>query len=121
MLVEAPATLKGDVNEMPPLWPLTEHFACFGLLLSRQCEDNNILYGFLRLTKTDDGGDSKRVKFVFLTWVGESASPLKKGKVTVHKKECAVLFKVREDVAEGAEPTRSIRQNTTYHKSVVTT
>eukprot|EP00475_Leptophrys_vorax_P045699 TRINITY_DN9579_c0_g1_i1.p1 TRINITY_DN9579_c0_g1~~TRINITY_DN9579_c0_g1_i1.p1 ORF type:complete len:224 (+),score=24.22 TRINITY_DN9579_c0_g1_i1:439-1110(+) len=58
-----------------------------------KCEDNNILYGFLRLNKTDDGGDSKRVKFVFITWVGESASPLKKGKVALHKKEAAGLFK----------------------------
>lgn len=58
-----------------------------------KCEDTNILYGFLRLNKTDDGGDSKRVKFVFITWVGESASPLKKGKVALHKKECSNLFK----------------------------
>lgn len=56
-------------------------------------DDGEILYGFLRLMKTDDGGDSKRVKFVFLTWVGEGASPLKKGKVTLHKKTCATLFK----------------------------
>eukprot|EP00270_Netrium_digitus_P001684 TRINITY_DN1184_c0_g1_i1.p1 TRINITY_DN1184_c0_g1~~TRINITY_DN1184_c0_g1_i1.p1 ORF type:complete len:224 (-),score=40.86 TRINITY_DN1184_c0_g1_i1:244-915(-) len=58
-----------------------------------EVDDSKILYGFLRLNKTDDGGDSKRVKFVYLTWVGESASPIKRGKVTVHKKECAGLFK----------------------------
>lgn len=58
-----------------------------------QVDDSKILYGLLRLNKTDDGGDSKRVKFVYLTWVGEAASPLKKGNVTVHKKEVATLFK----------------------------
>eukprot|EP00897_Mesotaenium_endlicherianum_P000988 jgi/Mesen1/10890/ME000935S10224 len=58
-----------------------------------QLDDGKILYGFLRLNKTDDRGDSKRVKFVFITWVGETASPLKKGKVTIHKKQCATLFK----------------------------
>ncbi|GJP51777.1 hypothetical protein CLOM_g10919 [Closterium sp. NIES-68] len=68
-------TGTGDVNEMVA-----------------KCEDNNILYGLLRLVKMDDGGDSKRVKFVFITWVGESASPLKKGKVALHKKDCATLF-----------------------------
>ncbi|CAI7867848.1 unnamed protein product [Closterium sp. NIES-53] len=69
-------TGTGDVNDMVT-----------------KCEDNNILYGLLRLVKMDDGGDSKRVKFVFITWVGESASPLKKGKVALHKKDCATLFK----------------------------
>eukprot|EP00850_Spirogloea_muscicola_P015816 SM000124S25948 [mRNA] locus=s124:231059:232714:- [translate_table: standard] len=57
-------------------------------------DDAIVLYGFLRLNKTDDGGDSKRVKFVFITWVGETAPALKKGKVTMHKRQCAELFKL---------------------------
>ena len=32
--------------------------------------DDKVMYGLLRMIKTDDGGDSKRVKFVMLTWVG---------------------------------------------------
>lgn len=31
-------------------------------------DDSAITYALIRLSKTDDGGDSKRVKFVFLTW-----------------------------------------------------
>lgn len=59
-----------------------------------QVDDSIILYGLLRLNKTDDGGDSKRVKFVYLTWVGESAPAMKKGKVNMHKGACGQLFQV---------------------------
>jgi hypothetical protein len=59
----------------------------------KKVDEAQILYGLLRLNKTDDGGDSKRVKFVFLTWVGEAAPAMKRGKVTIHKKSCAELFK----------------------------
>jgi len=56
-------------------------------------DDNEIMYGFLRMTKTDDCGDSVRTKFIFLTWVGPSSSPLKKGKVNGHKPDVSNLFK----------------------------
>lgn len=46
------------------------------------------------MNRTDDGGDSKRVKFVYLTWVGENAPAMKKGKVNMHKGACGQLFKV---------------------------
>ena len=61
--------------------------------LTATFEDGEIMYAFLRLTKTDDCGDSVRTKFIFFTWVGPSASPLKKGKVTGHKPEVSNLFK----------------------------
>ena len=36
-----------------------------------QFSDSAVQYCWLRLNRTDDGGDSKRVKFVLLAWVGE--------------------------------------------------
>ena len=36
-----------------------------------QFVDSGVQYVWLRLNRTDDGGDSKRVKFVLLAWVGE--------------------------------------------------
>eukprot|EP00899_Mesostigma_viride_P012757 jgi/Mesvir1/21482/Mv03932-RA.1 len=56
-------------------------------------EDGNIIYGLLRQIKTDDRGDSVRIKFIFLTWVGEAAPAMKKGKVTLHKPMVGSLFK----------------------------
>jgi len=53
--------------------------------LSGSFQDAEVQYAFLRMTKTDDCGDSVRTKFVFITWVGSSASPLKKGKVNLFK------------------------------------
>lgn len=61
--------------------------------LSGVFEDGEVMYAFLRLTKTDDCGDSVRTKFIFITWVGSSASPLKKGKVNGHKAEVGNLFR----------------------------
>ena len=55
-------------------------------------EDNQVQYALLRLTKMDDGGDSKRTKFVFITWVGEDAPALKKGMVNMHKNTVGGLF-----------------------------
>ena len=54
----------------------------------------------------DDGGDSRRVKFVMITWVGESAPAMKKGAVTSHKPAVAELFKghhVSRNVMERGE------------------
>ena len=60
--------------------------------LVERLEDAQVQYALLRKEVTDDGGDSKRVKFVYLVWVGESASALKKGQVTSHKNEVGGLF-----------------------------
>ena len=61
--------------------------------LSEAFQDGEVHYALLRMTKTDDCGDSVRTKFVFITWVGPSTSPLKKGKVNGHKAEVGQLFK----------------------------
>mmetsp|Transcript_3615 Transcript_3615/g.7063 ORF Transcript_3615/g.7063 Transcript_3615/m.7063 type:complete len:274 (-) Transcript_3615:190-1011(-) len=69
-------------------------------------DDGAITYALIRLSRTDDGGDSKRVKFVFLTWVGENAPAMKKGQVTAHKPAVGALFKgyhVEKQIFERSE------------------
>ena len=69
-------------------------------------DDDKVQYGLLRQIKMDDGGDSRRVKFVMITWVGESAPAMKKGAVTSHKPAVAELFKghhVSRNVMERGE------------------
>ena len=50
--------------------------------LCEALKNDEVCHCLLRLEKTDDGGDSKRTKFVYLLWAGESASALKRGNVT---------------------------------------
>lgn len=61
--------------------------------LIAEFDDSQVQYALLRLTKMDDGGDSKRTKFIFITWVGEDAPALKKGMVNMHKDTVGGLFK----------------------------
>ena len=56
-------------------------------------DDAKVMYALLRQIKMDDGGDSRRVKFAMITWVGESAPAMKKGAVTSHKPAVGELFK----------------------------
>ena len=35
-------------------------------------KDDEILFCLLRMSKTDDGGDSKRIKFIYIVWCGNS-------------------------------------------------
>jgi len=46
-------------------------------------EDDQVHYGYIRVTSGDS--ESKRAKFVFISWVGEKVGPLKRAKVSVHK------------------------------------
>jgi len=45
--------------------------------------DDQVQYGYLRVVSGDS--ESKRAKFVFISWVGEKVGPLKRAKVSVHK------------------------------------
>jgi len=56
-------------------------------------DDAQVMYTLVRIAKTDDGGDSKRVKFVFITWVGEDAPAMKKGAVGSTKSQVGEMFK----------------------------
>lgn len=51
--------------------------------LKSNLEDDQVQYGYLRVTSGDS--ESKRAKFVFISWVGERVGPLKRAKVSVHK------------------------------------
>jgi len=51
--------------------------------LKGSLEDDQVQYGYLRVTSGDS--ESKRAKFVFISWVGEKVGPLKRAKVSVHK------------------------------------
>jgi len=46
-------------------------------------QDDQSQFGYLRVISGDN--ESKRAKFVFISWVGERVSPLKRAKVSVHK------------------------------------
>lgn len=45
--------------------------------------DDKVLYALLRLL--DGDAESRRTKFVFITWVGASVGGLARGRVTAHK------------------------------------
>ena len=49
--------------------------------LKGSLEDDQVNYGYLRVTSGDS--ESKRSKFVFISWVGEKVGPLKRAKVSV--------------------------------------
>lgn len=51
--------------------------------LKGHLEDDAVQYGYLRVVSGDS--ESKRSKFVFISWVGERVGPLKRAKVSVHK------------------------------------
>ena len=42
-----------------------------------------VLFGYVRVTSGDS--ESKRAKFVFVSWIGEGVGALKKARVSVHK------------------------------------
>lgn len=54
--------------------------------------DDQVQYGYLRVTSGDN--ESKRAKFVFISWVGEKVGPLKRAKVSVHKANIKSIIQV---------------------------
>ena len=59
-------------------------------------DDDQAQFGFIRVTTGDS--ESKRTKFVFVSWVGANVGALKKAKVSVHK--ASVKEVVRDYAAE---------------------
>jgi len=72
-------------------------------------DDSKAQFGYIRLTTGDS--ESKRAKFLFVSWVGTSVGALAKAKVSVHKAKvkevireyaCEVHAEEREELNEDA-------------------
>jgi hypothetical protein len=50
--------------------------------LASHLQDDAINFGYVRVTNKDD--ETTRSKFVFITWLGENAPVMRKGKMSVH-------------------------------------
>jgi len=81
-----------------------------------QFQDSQCQFGFVRVNTGDN--ESKRAKFVFVSWVGTGVSPLKRAKVSVHKanvKEvvrdyaCEVHAENHEELEESAVMDKVIK------------
>jgi len=54
-------------------------------------EDNEAQYAYLRVTSGDT--ESRRTKFVFISWCGPSVGALKRAKMSVHKASVKSVWK----------------------------
>eukprot|EP01087_Luapelamoeba_hula_P015847 TRINITY_DN479_c0_g1_i1.p1 TRINITY_DN479_c0_g1~~TRINITY_DN479_c0_g1_i1.p1 ORF type:complete len:145 (-),score=33.35 TRINITY_DN479_c0_g1_i1:337-771(-) len=59
--------------------------------LASHVADNSVLYGYIRVTTGDQ--ESRRAKFVFVSWIGEGAGIMRKAKVSVHKANVKSIFR----------------------------
>jgi hypothetical protein len=50
--------------------------------LAGHLKDDAVNFGYVRVTNKDD--ETTRSKFVFVTWLGESAPVMRKGNMSVH-------------------------------------
>ena len=62
------------------------------MVLPFSWSDDERIYGYVRFETGDEM--SRRAKFAFITWIGPSVSPLKKGKVSTDKAFVKNIFKV---------------------------
>jgi len=56
-----------------------------------QFDDSRAQFGFIRVTTGDS--ESKRAKFVFVSWVGAGVGALARAKVSVHKAKVKEVFR----------------------------
>jgi len=77
--------------------------------LASNLNEDACQYGYARVTYQDD--ETKRTKFIFLSWAGEKSSILRRGKMSIHKaniksviKDFALEFHVtdRDEISEKA-------------------
>eukprot|EP00727_Mastigamoeba_balamuthi_P001370 m51a1_g1123 hypothetical protein (145) ;mRNA; f:188348-189329 len=54
-------------------------------------KDDECQFAYIRLTVGDN--ESKRAKFVFISWVGEEVSPIRRAKMSVHKADVKTIIK----------------------------
>eukprot|EP00002_Diphylleia_rotans_P035343 TRINITY_DN76_c0_g3_i1.p2 TRINITY_DN76_c0_g3~~TRINITY_DN76_c0_g3_i1.p2 ORF type:complete len:140 (-),score=36.02 TRINITY_DN76_c0_g3_i1:550-969(-) len=59
--------------------------------LRDQFQDDQVQFGFLRVISGDE--QSKRAKFVFITWVGDNAPVMKKARVSIQKNDVKTVIK----------------------------
>jgi len=58
---------------------------------AEQLTDTECLYGYLRVISGD--AESRRTKFVFVSWCGVEVGALKRAKMSVHKADIKKIFK----------------------------
>ena len=53
--------------------------------------EDKCLYAYVKFITGDE--ESKRTKFLFITWVGEKVSPLRRARISVHKADVKTIVK----------------------------
>lgn len=61
-----------------------------------QFQDAEAQYAFLRVVSGD--AESRRAKFVLISWCGEGVGALKRAKMSVHKASVKTVFKVSKSI-----------------------
>ncbi|QRV76530.1 cofilin/tropomyosin-type actin-binding protein [Ceratobasidium sp. AG-Ba] len=66
--------------------------------------DEDIAYAYVRVTYANDK-ESKREKFILVTWIGENVGGLRKGKVSVHLADVKKVLAVASFEVAAREPS----------------
>jgi hypothetical protein len=99
-LAEAYAAVRSDSN--PTTWAVlgysngdqivVESTGTGGIAeMANHFKDDACQYGYVRVTTGDE--ESKRAKFVLISWGGRRAGILRKAKMSVHKADVKTIFK----------------------------
>lgn len=70
--------------------------------LQSHLQEEACQYGYLRVTTGDQ--ESKRAKFVFISWTGARAGIMRKAKVSVHKANVKTVFRDFAVELQAADP-----------------
>jgi len=119
------ADVRSDSN--PTSWLVLEYSGNSKIVLKasgqgnfqeflHEFEDSKAQFGYIRVTTGDS--ESKRAKFVFVSWVGTGVGSLAKAKVSVHKAKvkevireyaCEVHAEERDELSEDAVMEKVIK------------
>jgi len=123
-IAQAYADVRNDSN--PTTW-LVLHYVSNGKVglqstgtgnyqeFVREFDDKKAQFGYFRVTTGDS--ESKRAKFLFVSWVGTNVGSLAKAKVSVHKAKIKEV--IREYAAEvHAEEREELNEDTVTDKIV---
>jgi hypothetical protein len=72
-----------------------------------------VQFAWVRLARTDDGGDSKRTKFCLICWLGEAVGAFARAKLTEHKAALQAALQARARCSRSAAQ-RSAHANTAW-------